>query len=314
MDDLSRVNDDHIAAFRRFNRFHSQLLGSLNELVLASNFTLAQARVLYEIGNAPKGQPPAARDLAEALKLDSGYLSRMLAKLEKMGMIQRETGPDNAKLILLTMTPHGVEVLAGLEAAATNHVRGLLQPLHDNQRRQVIGAMERLRRLLGDRRDTGPLIVLRDPGPGDLGWIVRRQGMLYTEEYGWDWTFEGEVAQIVGDYARDHQPGRERCWVAEREGDIVGSVFVVRQDDQTAALRLLYVDPAARGLGLGRQLVDECLRFARSAGYRRLVLSTHDVLVPARRIFDAAGFTLIDETPHRSFGQNLVGQTFARDL
>jgi GNAT superfamily N-acetyltransferase len=188
-----------------------------------------------------------------------------------------------------------------------------LSTLAPGEQRQLVGCMRRIEGLLGasPRERT---FVLRDPEPGDLGWIVHRQGALYTREYGWDWTFEALVADIVAQFARDFVPGKERCWIAEMDGDVVGSVFIVRQDDETAKLRLLYVEPSARRLGLGRRLVDECIRFARAKGYRGMMLWTNDVLVSARRIYEAAGFTLVEEEPHHSFGHDLVGQVWERGL
>lgn len=310
-DDL--VSDTDIAAFRRFNRFHTRLVGALNDRLLASDYSLPQVRILYEIANAPPDAPPSARELGGILRMDTGYLSRVVSRLEGEGLIERTPSPENAKRLALTLTPSGREVFAGLNAASAEEVVTLLAPLSEANRRQLVGAMRRIRRLLGDTSNDRTFI-LRDPAPGDLGWITHRHGALYAEEYGWDWTFEALVAEIVGQFAKDFIPGKERCWVAELDGEIVGSVFVVRQDDETAKLRLLYVDPAARGLGLGRRLVDECVRFARASGYKRMVLWTNDVLASARRIYQAAGFKLIEEEPHHSFGKDLVGQFWGRDL
>jgi GNAT superfamily N-acetyltransferase len=240
-------------------------------------------------------------------------MSRLVATLEADGLIARTPAAENARRLDLRLTPKGEEAFRALDAASHEEVAGLLAPLSGAERRQLTGAMQRIRRLLGDASDDRTFI-LRDPAPGDLGWIAHRQGILYATEYGWDWTFEALVAEIVGQFARQFVPGKERCWVAEREGEVVGSAFVVRDDARTAKLRLLYVESSARGLGLGRRLVEECLRFARAAGYARMVLWTNDVLVSARRIYLAAGFELVEEAPHRSFGKDLVGQTWARDL
>lgn len=307
------ASDVEIAAVRRFNRFHTRLVGALNEHLLASDYSLPQVRVLYEIANAEEDRSPSARELGEVLRMDTGYLSRVVSGLEGDGLIARTPSADNAKRLALTLTAEGRRVFAGLNTASAEEVVGLLAPLSEAERGQLVGAMHRIRRLLGDA-PAKRAFVLRDPEPGDLGWIAHRQGLLYAREYGWDWTFEALVAEIVGQFAKEFIPGRERCWVAEMESEVVGSVFVVRQDHETAKLRLLYVDPAARGLGLGRRLVDECLGFARGAGYRRIVLWTNDVLVSARRIYEATGFSLIEEEPHRSFGQDLVGQVWGRDL
>ena len=305
--------DSDVKAVRAFNRFHTRLVGALNEHLLNSNYSLPQERVLYEIANAPRGEAPSARGLGGRLHMDTGYLSRLLAGLEAEGLIDRSPSPENAKRLALTLAEKGRAVFDGLDKASAKEVAALLAPLSERERRELVGAMARIRRLLGDLPQDRTFI-LRDPEPGDLGWIAHRQARLYTEEYGWDWTYEGLVAEILGQFVKTFDPAKERCWVAERDGGIVGSVFVVKQDEATAKLRLLYVEPSARGLGLGRRLVDECLRFARSKGYRRIVLWTNDVLVSARRIYEAAGFTLVESEPHHSFGKDLVGQIWARDL
>lgn len=303
----------HIDAVRQFNRFHTRLVGALNDRLLASAYALPQVRLLYEIAQAPAGPCLTAADLARDLGLDPGYVSRLVAGLERQGLIDRRPDPTNARRLGLGLAGQGHAVFAELDRAAAEEMRALLAPLAPAEQAAVAGALTRVRRLLGDAPTDSPLI-LRDPGPGDLGWIVHRQAVLYHHEYGWDWTFEALLAQVVAAYVEAHRPGRERCWVAERDGEIVGAVFVVHHDDDTAKLRLLYVEPTARGNGLGHHLVDECLRFARTAGYRRLTLWTNDVLTAARRIYTAAGFELVDEQPHQSFGQSLVGQTWAKAL
>ena len=307
------VPAEHVSAVRRFNRFHTRLVGALNEHLLASPFSLPQARVLYELANAPAGAPVAAADLGRALGMDAGYLSRLIAGLVEAGLIARSPDPSSGRRLVLGLTEAGRAAFARLDAGSVEEVTALLRGLGERERGELTGAMGRIRRLLGDTSGE-PIILLRDPAPGDLGTIVARQARLYAEEYCWDRTFEGLLAEIVAAFVRDFDPARERCWVAEREGEIVGSVFVVRQDDETAKLRMLYVDRAARGMGLGRRLVDQCLAFARERDYRRMVLWTNDVLVSARRIYQAAGFELVEEEPHRSFGKNLVGQYWARDL
>lgn len=307
------VSPADIAALRQFNRFHTRLVGALNDRLLASDYSLAQLRVLYEVASARPDAPPSARGLAEVLRMDTGHLSRIISDLQSQGLIDRTPSPDNAKRLELTLTDHGHEVFRGLDAASAREVAALLAPLPATDRRQLVGATQRIRRLLGDA-PAERTFILRDPEPGDLGWITRAQALLYTREYGWDWTFEALVAEIVGQFVRNFVPGREKCWIAEMEGEVVGSVFVIRQDDETAKLRLLYVDATARGLGLGRRLVEECLRFAKARGYRRMVLWTNDILVSARKIYVAAGFQLIEEEAHHSFGKDLIGQTWARDL
>lgn len=307
------VPDERVAAVRRFNRFHTRLVGALNNRMLDSDYSLPQVRVLYEVAQAPNDAPPAAAELADILTMDPGYLSRLISGLAKDGLIERRPSPENAKRLTLALTAQGRDVFNRLNATSAREVRDLLKGLRDQEQSQLVGAMTRVRKLLGD----GPMdrtFILREPEPGDLGYIVHKQSLLYVKEYGWDWTFEALLSEIVGKFVQDFIPGRERCWVAEREGEIVGSVFVVRQDEETAKLRMLYVDATARGLGLGRRLVDECVRFAQAKGYKRMVLWTNDVLVSARRIYEATGFTLLEEGPHHSFGKDLMGQTWGRDL
>lgn len=310
---VSPLQDPDVAAIRQFNRFHTRLVGALNERMLASDYSLAQVRILYELANARPDAPPSARDLGDILQMDAGYLSRLLSGLESDGLLARTPSPENAKRLALTLTERGREVFSGLNEASAREVASLLSGLPAEARGQLTGAMARIRRLLGDMPDTRAFI-LRDPRPGDLGWVIHRQAALYAQEYGFDWTFEGLISEIAGTFVREFDPARERCWIAEMEGEIVGSVFVVRQDDEVAKLRMLYVDPAARGRGLGRALVEECLRFARAAGYRRMVLWTNDILVSARRIYEATGFELLEEERHHSFGQDLVGQIWGRNL
>ena len=307
------VSADHIAAVRRFNRFHTRLVGALNESMLTSEYTLPQVRILYEVANAPGGQPVSAAKLRRDLALDAGYLSRLIAGLEKKGLLVRTPAPDNAKRLLLTLTDDGKAVFADLNAMSAAEVATLLSDLSEGEQRQLVGAMDRVRRLLGND-DGDRTFLLRDPHPGDLGWVAHRQAVLYAREYGWDWTFEALVSEIIGRFVNDFDAARERCWIAESEGEIVGSVFVVSEDDVTARLRMLYVEPTARGLGLGRRLVEECIRFARTKGYHRMVLWTNDNLDAARRIYETTGFSLDDEKPHFSFGKQLVGQTWSRDL
>jgi DNA-binding MarR family transcriptional regulator/GNAT superfamily N-acetyltransferase len=301
------------SAVRAFNRFHTRLVGALNEHLLGSGYTLPQARVLFEVGHAPPGAAPSARELSEWLRVDTGYLSRLVSGLESDGLIERAPSPHNAKRLQLALTAQGRKVFARLNKASAREIGGLLAPLSESERRELLVAMAQVRRLLGDSPPERSF-TLRDPLPGDMGWIVHRQARLYAEEYGWDWTFEGLVAEIAGQFVQRFQPECERCWVAEREGEVVGAVFVVREDAQTAKLRMLYVEPSARGLGLGRRLVDECLQFATARGYRRMVLWTNDVLLAARHIYQGAGFELVEEAPHHSFGKDLVGQVWARDL
>ncbi|MBX3610615.1 MAG: bifunctional helix-turn-helix transcriptional regulator/GNAT family N-acetyltransferase [Hydrogenophaga sp.] len=302
-----------IDAVRQFNRFHTRLVGALDEHLLASPLALPQLRVLYEVAKAPRQAPMSARAIAEALQMDPGHLSRVVAALEGMGLIERTPAADHGKRLELRPTAEGRQLFAKVDAASAKEVAALLAPLSPAERRELVGAMARVRQLLGDT-PASSTVILREPVPGDMGWIVHRQARLYAEEYGWDWTFEGLVAEIAGRFVQQFQPGLERCWVAEREGSVIGAVFVVRADEHTAQLRMLYVDAAARGLGLGRRLVDECIRFAQAAGYRRMVLWTNDILTAARHIYEATGFVLEREERHQSFGKDLNGQYWAREL
>jgi DNA-binding MarR family transcriptional regulator/GNAT superfamily N-acetyltransferase len=302
--------DNDIDQIRAFNRFHTRLVGVLNEGLLASEFPLIQVRVLYELAHS---SDLAAADLVERLGVDPGYLSRMISALDRRDLISKVPDRQNGKRILLSLSPEGKKVFDGLNAASAKEVGDLIAPLSDEERGQLVGSMRKIRRLLGDASETRTW-RLREPRPGDMGWIVHRHGVIYAAEYQLDWTFEALVGRIVGDFVTNLDPQSEHCWIAEMEDEVVGSVFVVRQDATTAKLRLLYVEAAARGLGVGRALVDEVISFSRERGYKRLELWTNSVLVSAIRIYQAAGFELVEETPHHSFGQDLVGQTWALDL
>lgn len=305
---------DAVTEFRAFNRFHTHLVGALDEKLLDSELTLPQARVLYEVANSTRSAPVSAADLSAQLRLDPGYLSRIITALEVRGLLVRVNDPEHGKRLLLALTPEGSTVYQSLNAATVAEMSTLLGPLSETERRALIQSMRTLRRLLGDKMGEARPVIIRAPRPGDLGLIISRQASLYAEEYGWDWTFEGVVADIVGQFVKTYDPAFERAWIAERDGEVVGSVFVVKSDATTAKLRLLYVDKAARGAGLGRRLVEECLAFAKSAGYRRMELWTNDCLTGARRIYEATGFTLDREEPHHSFGKDLMGQYWSRDL
>lgn len=302
--------NETIESVRRFNRFHTKLVGALNEGLLSSKFPLVQVRVLYELAH---GTGLAAADLVESLQVDAGYLSRMITALEKHALIEKSPDGKNAKRNILSLTDTGVQLYEKLNAASAEEVRALVEPLKQAERKQLVGSMQRIERLL-DGRGPERNYLLRDPEPGDLGWVIHRQSAYYAQEFGWDWSFEGLVSGIVADYVKNHDPGCERCWIAEMEGDIVGCVFIVRQDRETAKLRMLYVDADARGMGLGRRLVEECIRFASRKKYKRMVLWTNSILLSARRIYEATGFQLIEEEPHGMFGKDLTGQTWSLDL
>ncbi len=303
--------DRQVATVRDFNRFYTRQIGLLEEGLLRSEFSLTEARVLYELAHR---DGLTATDLGRDLGLDAGYLSRLLKKFEMRGLVARSPSGTDARQAVLALTQAGREAFGPLNRASQSEIAAMLDRLTAGEREALVSAMGTIRRLL--EGGPGPKVpyVLRPHQPGDIGWIVRRQGLLYHEEYGWDETFEALVAEIAGAFVRTFDPKRERSWIAEREGEIVGSVFLVRQSDEVAKLRLLYVEPAARGLGIGRRLVEECIRFARAKGYRTLTLWTNDVLVSARRIYETAGFRLVREERHHSFGKDLVGQYWDLDL
>jgi DNA-binding MarR family transcriptional regulator/GNAT superfamily N-acetyltransferase len=303
----SRELEQTTAAVRRFNRFYTRRIGVLEEGHLRSPFSLAEARVLYELAHR---NAPAASDLARELELDPGYLSRIVRRLERRGLIDRRAAEDDGRRTLLTLTPRGRDTFATLDARASEHVAGMLGHLTPSDRRRLAGAMRAIEHLLGEHPEPTPPYLLRPPQPGDLGWVVHRHGVLYAHEYGWNQEFEALVARIVADFVAHYDPKRERCWIAERDGEIVGSVFLVKQAKTIAKLRLLYVEPEARGLGIGSRLVRECIRFARQAGYRKITLWTNSVLLAARRIYERAGFRLVHEEPHHSFGHDLVSETW----
>lgn len=309
------VSRSAIATVRRFNRFCTRRIGLLRSSLLGSGFSITEVRVLREIRERTD---PSASDIAAALGLDAGYLSRMLARFERTRLVTRTRGDDRRTSHLL-LTAAGRSTMDRLERMADSEIRDLLQPLSPTQQRELLGAIDTIERLLSDAVDTPPRrgpVVLRHPRAGDLGWLVHRHGVLYAGEYGWDTRFEGLVAGVVADFARQHDAKRERCWIAEQDGRFIGCVMLVQHPDQrdTAKLRVLLVEPDARGLGLGRRLVSECTRFARAAGYRQITLWTNSVLHAARRLYEEAGYHLVDEAPHSHFGNRLIGQTWTLDL
>lgn len=303
----STSNPQDIAAVRRFNRFYTRQIGLLQQGLLNSPYSLAEARVLYEIAHR---QQPTASELGQALQLDAGYLSRMLRAFEQRGLLQRRASPSDARQSLLSLTTVGRQAQAVLEEGANVEVGAMLQTLAPGGGVRLLRAMSDIEQLLGGAPASPEPYLLRTHRPGDMGWIVHRHGVLYAQEYGWDERFEALVAEITARFVREFDARRECCWLAERGDQILGCVMLVRQSDSVAQLRLLLVEPSARGLGVGRRLVEECIRFARQAGYRKISLWTNDILVAARRIYQAAGFELVGEEPHHSFGHHLVGQTW----
>jgi DNA-binding MarR family transcriptional regulator/GNAT superfamily N-acetyltransferase len=293
---------------RRFNRFYTHQIGVLHEHLLDSAFSLTEVRILYEL--AHQAQLTSA-DLCRELGLNAGYLSRVIAGFEKQGLIAKTRSPTDARAVQLQLTEQGQRTLAPLVDASRREVAAMLQRLPPMAQQELVAAMGQIQGLLGE---TSPSYILRNPQPGDMGWIIHRQAVLYAQEYGWNSEYEALVADILAKFVREFDPARERCWIAEKDGKVIGSVFIVRQDDTTAKLRLLYVDPCARGLGIGSRLVDECLRFSRQVGYTNMVLWTNSILTDARRIYDKAGFQLVEKEAHHSFGKDLVGQVLTREL
>jgi DNA-binding MarR family transcriptional regulator/GNAT superfamily N-acetyltransferase len=296
---------------RAFNRFYTRLIGLLEEGQLKSPYSLSELRVLYELDHR---EGLTAAGLGRDLGLDAGYLSRILKKFETKGILERLPSAEDGRQSLLALTPAGRAAFAPLNAESQKQIAALLAPLTAEDRAAVVEAMARIQCLLGDGPAPKVSYILRPPEPGDVCWAVSRQAALYTREYGWDGGFETLVAEIAAKFLADFDASCERCWIAEREGKIVGSVFLVKDTAEVAKLRMLYVDPEARGLGIGKRLVKECIRFARTRGYRSVTLWTNDILVAARGIYEAAGFTLVEEEPHHSFGKDLVGQYWTLTL
>ncbi len=301
--------DDGVAAVRRFSRFYTRRIGLLHEGLLGGPLSLAEGRIIYELA---RGGVTSATKLGNDLDLDPGYLSRILRSLETRDLIQRRPSETDGRQNLLTLTSNGQEAFAAIDARSREEVGVMLGALSPAEQKQLVAALETAQTLLGGNSPAEPKVpyMLRPHQPGDMGWVVHRHGALYAWEYGWDERFEALAAEIVAGFIKAFDPKRERCWIAEREGAIIGSVFLVRHADEVAKLRLLYVEPAARGLGVGRRLVDECIRFARQAGYRRVTLWTNDILVAARRIYQQAGFRLVEEERHHSFGHDLIGENW----
>jgi DNA-binding MarR family transcriptional regulator/GNAT superfamily N-acetyltransferase len=299
--------EERIATVRRFNRFYTRKIGVLAERLLNSPFSLAEARVLYELALR---EPATATELRQELGLDPGYLSRILAGFARRGLVSRASSETDRRQSHLSLTQTGRAAFAPLDARSRDEIGGLLASLPEPDQGRLVAAMEQVERLLGASPAPKVPYLLRPPAPGDIGWVISRHGALYATEYGFDQTFEALVGEIAAKFITEFDPKRERCWIAERDGEPVGSVFLVKGSDRTAKLRLLLVEPTARGLGIGARLVAECIRFARQSGYQEITLWTQSVLVAARHIYQAAGFRLMRSEPHHSFGQDLVGETW----
>jgi DNA-binding MarR family transcriptional regulator/GNAT superfamily N-acetyltransferase len=298
---------DRVATVRRFNRFYTRQIGVLRKTYLDSPYSLGEARVLYEIW---RQRSTTARDIARALDLDAGYLSRVLRNFEKRGLIERKASAKDARQSHLTLTPLGRGSFAPLEARSQRATTAMLEKLEAGDQARLLAAMTTIETLLsgGDNTPNRQNYRLRAPRPGDFGWIVKRHGELYAQEYQWTGPFEGLCAQITADFVNKFDPQRERCWIAEMNGENVGCVMLAKDSADVARIRLLLVDPKARGLGLGARLTDECIAFARRSGYKKITLWTHSVLTAARHIYEKAGFKLVRSENHESWGRPVVSE------
>nr|WP_296016451.1 helix-turn-helix domain-containing GNAT family N-acetyltransferase [uncultured Acidovorax sp.] len=308
---------DAVKAVRQFNRFFTRRIGVLDPY-LGSTLSLTDVRVLYELAHR---DAPVASELARDLGLDGGYLSRILRRFEAAGWMTRSASPKDARQSVLSLTPAGREAFEPLQQRSREQAAELLAPLPPARQQEVVQAMQRIETLLAppdpaaSRAPAAPqVVVLRDPVPGDIGWVVQQHGEIYWREYGWDSRFEALVADIAAQFVRKFQPGWERCWIAELNGERVGSVFVVRKSATTAQLRMLILSPQARGLGLGTRLTDECIAFARAKGYKKMVLWTNSCLTAARGIYAKRGFKLVKSEPYEGFGQQATGETWELKL
>jgi DNA-binding MarR family transcriptional regulator/GNAT superfamily N-acetyltransferase len=300
------MSDSTVQAVRAFNRFYTRRIGALGDAHLSSPFSLTEARVLYELAHRAR---PAAGEIAQALGLDPGYLSRILERFHRRRLIARRRSAKDGRRSELILTRTGRAAFSPLERGAARQVAAMLRPLSGGDRSRLLDAMHTIERLLGAPAPVAKL-ELRAPRPGDLGWVIERHGRIYCEEQGWDERFERLVARVVADFMEKFDAHRERCWIADYAGRPVGSIFLVRHTDEVAKLRLLLVEPSARGLGVGKRLVGECIAFARQCGYKTLTLWTQSMLLPARRIYQAAGFRLVKEERHAMFGPEMTGETW----
>ena len=299
--------DARVHAVRRFNRFYTRQIGLLQEGLAGSTFPLTEARVLYELAHR---EHPTATELGKDLGLDPGYLSRILRGFERRGLLERARSEQDGRRSHLTLTVRGRKAFAPLNARSHEDTGRLLRDLTPARQEKVVAAMQTIETVLGGRADTKAPYLLRNHQPGDMGRVIALHGALYAQEYGWDQTFEALVARIAATFIERYDAQRERCWIAEVDGEAVASVFLVKRSKTVAQLRLMIVDPRARGLGIGARLVSECVRFARQAGYRKVTLWTNSVLTAARHIYATAGFRLVRKERHRSFGKALVGETW----
>ena len=302
--------DTQVSAIRAFNRFYTRKIGVVDGIA-SSPFSLAEARVLYELAHR---EQPTATDIRKELGLDAGYMSRILREFERRKLVTREQSKTDERQKVLSLTAKGRKAFAPLDQRSNHEAAAMLGELSATERKHLIDAVETVRRLLGDTREPSVPYLLRPHRPGDMGWIVHRQAILYAEEYGWDETYEALAAEIVAQFIKNYDAKRERCWIAERDGVRAGAVFVAKASDDVAKLRLLHVEPETRGLGIGKRLVEECVRFARQTGYQRMTLWTQSILHAARHLYKHAGFHVVREEQHHSFGKNLTAETWELDL
>jgi len=308
------AKDQAVQAVRRFTRFYTAALGTLQEGLLRSPLSLPEARLLYEVA---RSEEPTATEIAQRLRLDLGYVSRLVSRLEDRKLIRRKSSARDARLSLIGLTAAGRKQFATLDRRSSEQVEAMLAPLNEEERGRLVRSIGTIEAMLGgETSPAGKPFVLRTHRPGDMGWVVWRQGLLYAREYGWDERYEPVAARIVADFIDHYEPERERCWIAERDGEPVGCVFLVRERsaEKTARLRLLHVEASARGLGLGKALVRQCTEFARKAGYERIVLWTQSALSAARHVYEAEGYRLIAEEEKENFGKKLVSQTWELGL
>jgi len=303
---MGKPADGTVGAIRDFNRFYTRKIG-LVDGTASSPFSLAEARVLFELARLEK---PTATEIRKELGLDAGYMSRILGEFERQKLIKRERSAGDERQKALSLTARGRRAFQPLDERSSQQMTEMVESLSARERKQLVDAAQAMRRLLGDKCKAETPYLLREHQPGDLGWIVHRQALLYAEEYGWDGTYEALAAEIAAQFIRNYDPKRERCWIAEKNGDRVGSVLVAKASDDIAKLRLLHVEADARGLGIGRRLVEECIRFSRRAGYQKLTLWTQSVLYAARHIYKQAGFEVVHSEQHHSFGKDLTAETW----
>ncbi len=299
-----------VGIVRAFNRFYTRRIGVVDGMA-SSPFSLAEARVLYELAHRER---PTATDIRKELGIDAGYMSRILRDFERRKLVKREQSKADERQRFLSLTHKGCKAFAQLDARSNRDVASMIEAVPPAKRQELVEAIETIHKLLSGEAESRAPYLLRMHQPGDMGWIVSRQAILYCEEYGWDGTYEALAAEVVAQFIKAYDPKRERAWIAEMDGERVGAVFVAKGSDEIAKLRLLHVEPAARGLGIGKRLVAECVGFARQAGYQKMTLWTQSILHAARHIYKQAGFEIVHEEPHHSFGKDLIAETWELDL